>query len=50
MLDYITSRKHVGLSNILDSELKRGKPVEGSHRQAVGAAVVDGQLSVKVVE
>ena len=40
----------VGLSNILDSELIRRAPAEGSHGQVVGAAVMDGKLLGKVVE
>ena len=40
----------VGLSNILDSELIRQEPAEGSHGQVVGAAVMDGKLLGKVVE
>ena len=40
----------VGLSNILDSELIRREPAEGSHGQVVGAAVMDGELLGKVVE
>ena len=43
-------RRSVGLSNILDSELIRREPAEGSHGQVVGAAVVDGKLLGKVVE
>lgn len=43
-------RKIVGLSNILDSELIRREPAEGSHGQVVGAAVMDGKLLGKVVE
>ena len=35
---------HVGLSNILNSELNRRKPVEGPHGQVVGTAVVKGKL------
>ena len=41
---------YVGLSNILDSELIRREPAEGSHGQVVGAAVMDGKLLGKVVE
>ena len=41
---------HVGLSNILDSELIRREPAEGSHGQVVGSAVMDGKLLGKVVE
>ena len=36
--------KSVGLSNILNSELNRRKPVEGPHGQVVGTAVVKGKL------
>ena len=36
--------EHVGLSNILNSELNRRKPVEGPHGQVVGTAVVKGKL------
>lgn len=36
--------KNVGLSNILNSELNRRKPVEGPHGQVVGTAVVKGKL------
>ena len=42
--------KYVGLSNILDSELIRREPAEGSHWQVVGAAVMDGKLLGKVVK
>ena len=42
--------KYVGLSNILDSELIRREPAEGSHGQVVGAAVMDGKLLGKVDE
>ena len=41
--------ENVGLSNILDGKLKRRKPSKGSHREVVGAAVVDGELLCKVV-
>ena len=41
---------YVGLSNILDSELIRREPAEGSHGQVVGSAVMDGKLLGKVVE
>ena len=37
------------MSNILDSKLKRRKPTKGSHREVVGAAIVDGELLCKVV-
>ena len=40
----------VGLSNILDGELGRRKPVKGSHREVVGAAVVDGKLLCEVIQ
>lgn len=40
----------VGLSNILDKELNRGKVIEWPHRQAVGAAVVDSKLFCKVCQ
>ena len=43
-------RRIVDLSNILDSELIRRAPAEGSHGQVVGAAVMDGKLLGKVVE
>ena len=43
-------RRIVDLSNILDSELIRQEPAEGSHGQVVGAAVMDGKLLGKVVE
>ena len=43
-------RLNVGLSNILDSELIRREPAEGSHGQVVGAAVMDGKLLGKVDE
>ena len=36
--------ENVGLSNILNSELNRRKPVEGPHGQVVGTAVVKGKL------
>ena len=42
--------KSVGLSNILDDELVRGKPVEGSHGEVVGTAVMDGELLGEVVQ
>ena len=37
------------MSNILDGKLKRRKPTKGSHREVVGAAIVDGELLCKVV-
>ena len=40
----------VGLSNKLDSELGRGTPAEGPHREVVGAAGVDGELLCKVIQ
>ena len=40
----------VGLSNILDRELRGRKPAEGPHREVVGAAVVDNKLLRKVVQ
>ena len=40
----------VGLSNILNSEFRGGKPTEGPHGEVVGAAVVDGKLLCKVAE
>ena len=40
----------VGLSSILDDELVRGKPVEGSHGEVVGTAVMDGELLGEVVQ
>ena len=42
--------KNVGLSNILDSELKRREPGEWPHRKVVGAAVMDGKLHCKVIK
>lgn len=50
MPDYSRLPGSVGLSNILDSELIRREPAEGSHGQVVGAAVMDGKLLGKVVE
>ena len=41
---------HVGLSNILDSELERRTPVEGPHGKVVGAAVMDGKLLSEVIQ
>lgn len=40
----------VGLSNILDGELVRGKPVERPHREVVGTAIVDGKLLCEVIQ
>ena len=40
----------VGLSNILDGELVGREPVERSHGEVVGAAVMDSELLGKVVE
>ena len=40
----------VGLSNMLDNEVARRKPVKRSHGEVVGAAVVDGKLLGKVVQ
>ena len=40
----------VGLSNILDGKLIRGKPVEGPHGEVVGAVVVNGKLFGEVVQ
>ena len=42
--------KNVGLSNILDGELVGREPVERSHGEVVGAAVMDSELLGKVVE
>lgn len=39
---------YVGLSNKLDKEVKRRKPVKRPHRKVVGAAVVKGKLSLKI--
>ena len=39
----------VGLSKILDKELKRRKPVERSHREVVGTAVVDSKLVCEIL-
>ena len=38
------------MSNILDSELKRRKPVQRPHRKIVGAAVMDSELVCEVVK
>lgn len=38
------------MSNILDRELIRRKPVEGPHGEIVGMAVVDSKLFVKVTQ
>ena len=43
-------RRNVGLSNILDGELVGREPVERSHGEVVGAAVMDSELLGKVVE
>ena len=40
----------VGLSNILDGELVRRGPVKRSHREVVGAAVMDSELLGEVIE
>ena len=40
----------VGLSNILDSELRRRKPGEWPHGEIVGAAVMDGELLCEVIQ
>ena len=40
--------KNVGLSNKLDSEVVGRKPVKGSHREVVGAAIENGELLGKV--
>ena len=40
----------VGLSNIMDGELIRRKPVKRPHREVVSAAVIDSELLGKVVE
>ena len=45
-----SSTRHVGLSNILDRELRWGEPVEGPHREVVGAAVVDRKLLCEIVQ
>ena len=42
--------KIVGLSNMLDRELARRKPVERPHGEIVGAAVVDSKLLGEVVK
>ena len=38
------------LSNMLDSELRRRKPVKRSHKKVVGAAVVDSDLLSEIVQ
>ena len=43
-------RVSVGLTNILDRELRGREPAKGSHGKVVGAAVVDGKLLCKVIE
>ena len=48
MLAYTALEKFVGLSNILDSELKRRKPTERTHRIIVRTAVMNGKLSGEV--
>ncbi len=35
---------------MLDEEIKRRKPEEGPHRQVVGAAVMDSELLLKVIQ
>ena len=40
----------VGLSNILDSELKRRKPAQRPHGEVVGAVVMDSKLLGKVID
>ena len=40
----------VGLSNILDRELKRRKPTQRPHGKVVGAVVMDGKLLGEVLE
>jgi len=40
----------VGLSNILDSEVKRGAPMERPHREVVGAAVMGSKLFGEVLQ
>ena len=47
-MNLIEKWRSVGLSNILDSKFYRRKPLERSHWQAVGAAIVDGKLLCKV--
>lgn len=42
--------KYVGLSNILDNKLVRRKPAKGSHREVVGAAIVDSELLGEVMQ
>ena len=41
---------NVGLSNILDSELTWRTPCEGPHGKVIGAAVMDGELLIKIVQ
>ena len=41
---------NVGLSNMLDEEIKRREPAEGPHRQVVGAAVMNSELFLKVIQ
>lgn len=40
----------VGLSNILDREFQRGKPVERPHRKVVGAAIMDSKLCCEIFQ
>jgi len=40
----------VGLSNIMDSEVKGRAPMERSHREVVGTAVMSGKLFCKVFQ
>ena len=46
----LVSLFRVGMSNILDGELVRRGPVKRSHREVVGAAVMDSELLGEVIE
>ena len=41
---------HVGLSNILDGELRGRKPGQWPHGKVIGTTVMDGKLLCKVVQ
>ena len=44
------NKRTVGLSNILDSELTWRTPCEGPYGKVIGAAVMDGELLIKIVQ
>ena len=46
----VCGRDVVGLSNILNSEFRRRKPSERSHRKVVGTTVMNGELLCEIIQ